>query len=517
MKSDASLSRRRSTLWLGLFWILVGCGHSPATPMKSSAPKARAVPVPVGIQARGKIRHVVLIIQENRSFDNIFGGFTSPLTGQPEPFPGADSTFPDWVVASLQPGSYKIPPANGIYASHNAWQCLHLAASPFSPLAWQSLASQGSASCPNYPAGEAFTTRPFWYLQPQYSTVYRDIAAKYVLGDYFFAITTTSSFPAHQYLVAAQSRDSDGDVVDDQPSPGDCSNTGPTTTLPLLAPSGYSTTTGGGYGGHCYNNQTLADRFPVDSCKQADGLPPPGQKGAPCPWKHFVTSQTSGVFDGFINIQKWYKLTPQWPTSQRDLKRCIDGVLPGCSADSHGETLPELIWVKPPCTALSDHPGSSPNGQQWVGWVINQIGASPNWGSTAIFVLWDDWGGFFDHVVPPPPRKNANGVADPLGGGVRMPLLVISPWGNNQVVAHTYADFGSILKFVEDLYDLHPPLSDTVDGDAPDLSVFFNFNKPMPDPFRAISIQSSFDPVTACESATDIPNIIDGVPVRSMK
>jgi phospholipase C len=137
--------------------------------------------------------------------------------------------------------------------------------------------------------------------------------------------------------------------------------------------------------------------------------------------------------------------------------------------------LSNVTWITPTAQA-SDHPmitdGSGPD---WVASVVNAVGESQFWDNTAIFVVWDDWGGWYDHVTPP------NYSSYDLG--FRVPMLVISPYANNGYVSHVQHEFGSILKFSEEQLGL--PSMGTTDERADDLSDCFNFDQ-SPTPFVAI-------------------------------
>ena len=94
-----------------------------------------------------------------------------------------------------------------------------------------------------------------------------------------------------------------------------------------------------------------------------------------------------------------------------------------------------------------DHAGSSGDtGPSWVASVVNAVGKSKEWNSTAIVVLWDDWGGWYDDAVPP--------QLDYVGLGERVPCLIISPYAKPHYVSHTQYEFGSVLKFVEQVFNL---------------------------------------------------------------
>jgi phospholipase C len=111
------------------------------------------------------------------------------------------------------------------------------------------------------------------------------------------------------------------------------------------------------------------------------------------------------------------------------------------AAAAHGR-LPDVSWVTPNW-ADSDHPGAPiGQGQAWVTKLVNAVMKSSEWDSSAIFLAWDDWGGFYDHVEPP--------VVDSQGYGLRVPGLVISPYAKRGYVDHQPLSFDAYLKFIED-------------------------------------------------------------------
>ncbi len=105
-------------------------------------------------------------------------------------------------------------------------------------------------------------------------------------------------------------------------------------------------------------------------------------------------------------------------------------------------TLPAVSWITP-SNADSEHPPASVHqGQAYVTAVINAAMKSPDWSSTAIFLSWDDWGGFYDNVVPP--------KVDQQGYGLRVPAMVISPYARRGYIDHTTLSSDAYLKFIED-------------------------------------------------------------------
>jgi phospholipase C len=132
---------------------------------------------------------------------------------------------------------------------------------------------------------------------------------------------------------------------------------------------------------------------------------------------------------------------------------------------AHGQ-LRTVNWVIP-SGQTSDHPRSTDgSGPSWVASVVNAIGNGSYWSSTAIFITWDDWGGWYDHVAPP--------IINSYEYGFRVPLIVVSPYAKPCYVSHVTHDFGSILKFIEKTYNL-PSLGY---ADKPDnLSDCFDFSQ----------------------------------------
>ncbi|MBV8748440.1 MAG: hypothetical protein JO103_01870, partial [Candidatus Eremiobacteraeota bacterium] len=334
----------------------------------------------------------------------------------------------------------------------------------------------------------------------------------------FFAPGSTDSYPGHQYIVAGRSSDADGDQVADQPlytaAPGHtyggyadgCADAAPMalspapmTLSPLPAPSAspvlpplivvpalgpsaspWAIPTTRGFEGECYDWPTFADRLVVASFTHPS-----------ITWTHYatVTSAPSAFggeqpFNGFVNYARWWNA--QWPPAAQVLE------------DARHEHIRTFSWVKPPCVHASDHPGTGDGGPSWVQDVVNAIGSrKAQWDETAIFVIWDDWGGFYDHVTPPSPR-----AFDGLGPGLRTPFLIISPYVKPGTVATGVADYGSILRFTEQLFGIQSLHG--IDDSSPDLTGFFDFSTTRP------FVQVTASPTTtwqqAC-SATPMPQI----------
>jgi len=125
------------------------------------------------------------------------------------------------------------------------------------------------------------------------------------------------------------------------------------------------------------------------------------------------------------------------------------------SSASKGK-LPAVSWVVP-SGAVSEHPPAAVSaGQAYVTSLVNAVMRSPDWKSTAIFLAWDDWGGFYDHVAPP--------TVDVNGYGLRVPAIVISPYAKHGYVDHQTLSFDAYVKFIEDDFLGGQRLNPATDG-----------------------------------------------------
>jgi phospholipase C len=404
---------------------LVACsGGSSATPTpKGTTPPGTKLVAPITIPTAvaqpplggGKIQHIVIIVQENRSFDNLFNGF-----------PGADTVQVGnsyGTQVSLQPVAINGPPSD-LFHLHATW--------------WTSYDSgkmDGFSAAG--PPGDAL--EPYSYVPQSQDPQYWTLAQDYTLADRMFQSNTGGSFAAHLYLIAGQS-----DLASDTP-PAEAQGWGcadpPGTTVDLVGPDG--STTPGPY--PCFQFQTLGDELDAKAL----------------PWRYYAP-QPDWLWNEYEAVQHIYD-GPDWTTKIVTPETRILTDPSGA-----GGSLAAVTWVVPDWDD-SDHPGAGDAGigPEWVASVVNAIGQSQFWDSTAIFILWDDWGGFYDHVAPP--------QLDSMGLGFRVPLIVVSPYAKKGYVSHVEHEFGSILRFSEETFGL-PQLSAS-DARADDLSDCFNFSQ----------------------------------------
>jgi phospholipase C len=366
-------------------------GASRATPGaagRSAAAGARRA------QQASPITHVVIVVQENRSFDNLFQGYPGANTASS----GLNS---QGQTIQLQPISFTAP--YDIFHSSGA----------FFP-AWDNGKMDGfdkehvrpKPSQPNPQYG---------YVPPSETATYFAMANSYVLADNMFASQLDGSFTAHQYLIAGQANHAlnfPHGLWGCGPPPG---------RVRTLTEQRHA----GPFESACFDYQT--------TMRELD------QKGLS--WHFYGPVAHRGV--GHLWIApvaiSYLAGTPEFEQNV---------IMPEHRflADVAAGTLSTVTWIIPRLS-VSDHAGSrSTKGPAWVASVVNAVGQSRFWDSTVIFVVWDDWGGWYDHV--PPPQLDYDGL------GFRVPLLCISPYAKSNHVTHILLEHASILRYVEDNFGL---------------------------------------------------------------
>ncbi|HVA34213.1 MAG TPA: alkaline phosphatase family protein, partial [Candidatus Baltobacteraceae bacterium] len=297
-----------------------------------------------------------------------------------------------------------------------------------------------AGQCTNRPVGRY----PYSYLDHAEIAPYRTLASQYVLADHMFPTEFGTSFTAHQDLIAGTTQIDRWHSLVNTPDAVPWGCDAPPGTTTSLVDRKRRITTNGPF--PCFTQYpTIADRL------DAAGIS----------WKYYVqpVGTVSGNpwngFDAIKNVrrgQDWHNVvTP-------DMKALTDFA---------NGNLPGVTWVIPDVT-WADYPAFTTDfGPSWVGDLVDAIGKSKNWKSTAIVVMWDDWGGFYDNVSPP--------QLDYVGLAVRVPCIIISPYARSKYVSHTQYEYGSILKFIEQAFTL-PSLGAT-DVRANSLADSFDFTQ----------------------------------------
>jgi phospholipase C len=414
--------------------VAAACGGGGATalvrfaPPDPQPPTAEPVSIPTGI-----ITHVIIVVQENRSTDDLFNGL-----------PGADTVTVGAAAHHKSVALQRIPLEAPGDLDH-------------SPLGfsidYDNGANDGwleegwSAQLPK--------NAPYAYVPQSETAPLFAMAEQYTFADRMFQTNQGPSWPAHQFLISGTSAPSAGSplLASENPvgphdkfhPPGGCDSPAGS-KVALMDASGRESSTAF----PCFDHQTLMDVL------DSSGIS----------WRYYEP-QFGGYWDGPDAISHLRYTPTDWSRVVVPETKVLTDIQNG--------DLAQVSWVIPN-GANSDHPDSMrSSGPSWVASIVNAIGASPYWNSTVIFVTWDDWGGWYDHVAPP--------IYGPNELSYRVPLIVVSPYAKHGYISHVQHEFGSILHFVEENFETSS-LGYT-DVRADDLSDCFDFSQ-KPSSFKTI-------------------------------
>jgi phospholipase C len=372
---------------------------------------------PVRAQAT-PIKHVVVIMMENHSFDNYFGDF-----------PGVAGT--KW--GATEPRAPNPMPVD--------------------------LDHSGPRTIAAIDGGRMDDFDPLGQVQYRRNDIptYWAYAKQYGLGANFFEDAETSSTPNHIAMVAAQTG-------------GDFWTTGHAGCGSPLNIVVYNRAVNGNetFGRACYDINSLPEEL----------------TNAGLTWKFYGGG---GVWDPLKNIQNLSSAPRSGPLQ--------------IITDAKAGNLPDVSWVVPGRARVSDHPPQLIQpAENFLASIINAIMKSPEWSSTAIFVTWDEFGGFYDHV--PPPQIDGRGL------GPRVPLLVISPYAKPGFISKSRAEPASFAKFIEAIFGLPGLGARDARKETSDLMNFFDFSNPANPPNTSL-----IEPMRKYSEVLQPPNIY--VPARA--
>ncbi len=373
--------------------------------------------IPKGIE---KIQHVIWIIQENHSFDNYFGTY-----------PGADGITPSTCLPKL-PGStscvapFHMPKDQPVCDLGHSWGSAHAAY------------DHGTMDGFVWAEGTPYT---MGYYDQKDIPNYWKYARHFTLFDHFFSSLEGPSLPNHVYTVAAQS----GGLIVNAAS------------LKALKKA-------------MHNPDGFTFRSIVTLLTQGK-----------VSWKYYVDSHphhvpvTSLPWPGSSNVsnpkpKEFYVWNPlPGFKSIRDNPKLMDHLVAEREfySDLRNGTLPQVSYLVPDWDDSEHPPVVIQQGMWYVTRLINAVMESKYWKNSAIFLTWDDYGGFYDHVAPP--------QYDAFGLGPRVPALLISPYARVNHIDRRNYEFSSILKFIETRWNL--PQLTARDSRARDMTSAFDFNQ----------------------------------------
>ena len=381
---------------------------------------------PLGL--RGRFKHIVIIVQENRTPDDLFHG----LRGADTVGYGLNSKGQKIQLKPISVGSkYDIDHSHRAFATEFDGGKMD---------GFDRVYSKCSGPCPPE------DTRMYGYVPRSQADPYFVMAGSYAFGDRMFQTNQGPSFPAHQYIISGTSTPVRGSPLRAAENPrtswggttGGCDS--PASTLvKLIDPQGNETKSM--Y--PCFERPTIFDLLAAKHLT----------------WRYYQAHKGAALWNApdaikHLRNSSGYTSNVVYPPGLV-LRDAMHGTL----AD---------VSVVTPTADDSDHAQiTNLSGPSWVANVVNAVGKSPYWRDTAIVVTWDAWGGWYDHVKPP--------VYNSYELGFRVPLIVISAYTHAGYVSHRQHEFGSILKLIEQNYGLGS--LDTTDVRSDNLSDCFDFTR----------------------------------------
>ena len=411
-----------------------GVVSSPLTSLRTDS-------APLSARSKSPIAHVVLIVQENRSFDNLFAlfpGADGARRGE-EKIKQGNGYVDKWVTLT----QHSLTMKEDVAHCHSSFETSY----DDGKMDGFNLVPVSACSKNGRPAG----TLVYQYVEASLIKPYWDMAQQWILADHMFQTQGSGSFTAHQDLIRGGTEIGDSKSLIDSPDgwPWGC-DAPPHVVTKTISLRGYVGLNGpfpcsnkfpnyssGGYATlrDLLDAAGLSWKYYTPCFRNSDGC----TRGSGCP-------DCDGDLLNAFDVIHPVRYGSEWGTNVSMPETNI-------LRDIKHNALPAVAWVIP-SDDDSDHPGEkADNGPSWVASVVNAIGNSKDWKSSVIVVLWDDWGGFYDNA--PPPFQDRHG-----GLGFRIPAIVISPYAiegkssQGGYVAHTQYEFGSVLKYIEQNWNL---------------------------------------------------------------
>lgn len=421
-------------------------------------------------QARQKIKHVVIIMQENRSFDSYFGTYPGA-----EGLPRQNGKF-TVCVNDPQKGTCVYPfhdPADRNFGGPHTEADAQADINNGHMDGFLAQAEQARQDClqsQNPDCSGIGVDEVMGYHDARELPNYWKLAQNFVLQDHLFESIHSSSLPSHLYMVSEWSAKcktandplSCVNEINNPDTPSDAKNS--TRPDPDYAWTDLT---------YLLFKQQISWKFYVQTgtepdCANDRAICPPVHQDAKTPgiWNplpFFDTVKQNNQLNNITDVSDFYK-------------------------DAMKGTLPAVSWITPNGSNSEHPPARLSDGQAWTASLINAIAQSPEWDSTVILLSWDDWGGFYDHVAPPQVDKN--------GYGLRVPGILISAYARRGYIDHQTLSHDAYIKFIEDIFlnnqridpatdgrpDKRPTVRENVTG-LGDLLSEFDFSQPPLPPY----------------------------------
>jgi len=424
----------------GLALVAGGCSHSrPTAPVAGVQTHRQQTTAPESADTGiDKIKHVVIVIQENRSFDSYFGTYPG-ANGIPMRNGTPSVCMPTGTSASCVRPFHDRHDVNG--EGPHAAGAFKTDVNGGAMNGFVRVAQDEYKSCSKHPQAAlcAYTgpTSIAGYHDQREVPNYWAYARHFVLQDHMFSPSLSWSLPAHLFEISEWS------AYCKTHAPSSCKNSvdnwnssyygNPRNPHPTFAWTDMT---------YLFHRYGVSWRYYVQGgqepdCGNADAITCRGiRQSASTPgiWNPLPSFDTVHIDKQLQNIQPISKFFTAAKAGQ----------------------LPNVTWIAP-SQATGEHPPARvSDGQAYVTNIVNSVMQSPDWDSTAIFVTWDDWGGFYDNVVPP--RVDVNGY------GIRVPALLISPYARPGYIDHQILSQDSYNRFIEDRWLGGQALNPKTDG-----------------------------------------------------
>lgn len=347
------------------------------------------VSIPIRIQSYSPINHIIIIFQENRTFDHYFGTY-----------PGANGL----------PANISLPITKGSNITVKPFHLNKLCTPDMHHDTPAASVAYDGGKMDGFVYGENSSVTMGYYVNSDIP-YYWNYAQNYVLMDNFYSSQMGASLTNHLYIISGQ-----------------CGKIGCVLRT--------------------FNFSVIMDEL------DAKGIS----------WKYYTGNSTG------CHVASLWNPLPNFQSFITNQSR-MQNLVPNSQflTDLANNNLPSVSWVMP-TPAISEHaPYKVTTGENYVAHLVNAVMNSTYWNSCAIFITWDDYGGWYDHVAPP--------QIDKFGLGFRVPCLVISPYARQGFIDHTQSEFCSILKFIEVRYDLSPLTQR--DATTSNMLEAFNFWQPL--------------------------------------
>jgi len=446
-------------------------GSATVTITGLSGNQTSTTTVSLTVNKQGQINHVVIILQENRTPDNLFQDPVLINAGADIQNYGYTTNGTKILLTPVSLGTtYDLGHSHDAFLQACQWTGSVCA------MNGSNLISCSGSGCPQ--------NASYQYVQASDVTPYYTMAETYAFGDRMFQTNQGPSFPAHQYILSGASSISATSTTYVADNPSNNTRADGTAGVGCLAPPSAVVNTldtsqpfpnkDYGYvdGPECFDRPTLADVL------TANGLT----------WKYYA-AQDGSIWTAPDAIQE-ICLPTSGPPDQLTCNGTewtsnvvLEGSGTQITTDITNGQLANVTWVIP-AGQNSDHAGGNQvGGPSWVTSIVNSIGGSQFWADTVVIVTWDDWGGWYDHVAPT--IRNSGSYPNSYEYGFRVPLIVISPYSKPKYISHQPNDFGSILKFIEEVFcptnpamcEINPSVGYADSYALGDLSDLLNFNQ----------------------------------------